>query len=117
MVLGAEFHGWNGGFQASDLESSSLGLNPGMSPPLSRSSPFLSPPYVVTSAPQPTTRSLEIKDTVISFILDYLIWVYNRDGLNRLGIGTAACVASRHSEAHLAAEHFKPTIPPFVAKF
>ena len=43
----------------------------------------------------------------IDFILDHLIWVYNGDGLNRLGIGTAACVASRHSESHLAAEHFK----------
>ena len=41
------------------------------------------------------------------FILDHLIWVYNGDGLNRLGIGTAACVASRHSESHLAAVHFK----------
>ena len=48
-----------------------------------------------------------IKDTVIDFILDHLIWVYNGDGLNRLGIGTAACVASRHSESHLAAVHFK----------
>ena len=41
---GAEFHEWNGGFQASDLGSSSLGLNPGMfTAPIMLQSIFLHP--------------------------------------------------------------------------
>ena len=76
------------------------------SPPLSCSSPSFSTlrSHISSSAHY---HSPGIKDTVIDFILDHLIWVYNGDGLNRLGIGTAACVASRHSESHLAAVHFK----------
>ena len=56
---GAEFQVWNGGFQASDLGSSSLGLNPGNVHRPYHAPVHLSPPYVVTSAPQPTTDRLE----------------------------------------------------------
>ena len=85
------------------------------SPPLSCSSPSFSTlrSHISSSAHY---RSPGIKDTVIGFILDHLIWVYNGDGLNRLGIGTAACVASRHSESHLAAEHFKTHHPALCGK-
>ena len=59
------------------------------SPPLSCSSPSFSTlrSHISSSAHYRTPGN---KDTVIGFILDHLIWVYNRDGLNRLGIGTAA---------------------------
>ena len=85
------------------------------SPPLSCSSPSFSTlrSHISSSAHY---RTPGIKDTVIGFILDHLIWVYNGDGLNRLGIGTAACVASRHSESHLAAVHFKTHHPALCGK-